>query len=34
MFTGLVMSIIRVREPYFKFLIKQKFCSWFGILMD
>lgn len=34
MMTGFIMSIIRAREPYFKFLIKKEICSWFGILMD
>lgn len=33
-FTGFFMSIIRAREPYFRFLISKEFKSWFGILMD
>ena len=32
--TGFLLSCIRVREPYFKFLIRKKFLEWFGILMD
>lgn len=28
------MTAIRVHEPYFKFLIKQKWCELFGILMN
>ncbi len=28
------MTIIRTREPYFKFLIKQQWMSYFGELMD
>lgn len=31
---GLVISIVRMREPYFTFLIKQEFLSWFGILVE
>ena len=27
------MSIIRSREPYFKFLIRREVCGWFGIPM-
>ena len=34
MITGFILTIIRIQEPYFKFLIKQKVFSWFGILMD
>jgi len=34
MLTGFIMSIIRAREPYFKFLINKEVKSWFGILMD
>jgi len=34
MMTGFIMALIRIREPYFKFLIKQKVKSYFGILMD
>lgn len=33
-FTGFLMSLIRAREPYFRFLIRKEFSSWFGILMD
>jgi hypothetical protein len=33
-FTGFFMSIIRAREPYFRFLISKQFKSWFGILID
>jgi hypothetical protein len=32
--TGVIMTIIRTREPYFKFLIKQQWMSFFGELMD
>lgn len=32
--TGLVMSFVRMAEPYFFFLIKQEFFSWFGILVN
>jgi hypothetical protein len=32
--TGFIMSLIRAREPYFRFLISKEFKSWFGILMD
>ena len=31
--TGLVISIARISEPYFLFLIKKEVKSWFGILM-
>lgn len=34
MSTGLILAIIRTREPYFKFLIKKQIKEWFGILMD
>lgn len=34
MFTGIIMTFIRVREPYFKFLIRSEFKGWFGILLD
>lgn len=34
MLTGTIMSLIRVQEPYFKFLIKKQFKAFFGILMD
>lgn len=28
---GFVISIVRMSEPYFKFLIKKEVCEWFGI---
>jgi hypothetical protein len=34
MFTGLIMSLIRIREPYFKFLITKWYKGLFGVLMD
>jgi len=34
MCTGTIMSIIRIQEPYFKFLIKKQLKAFFGILMD
>ena len=34
MMTGFIMAMIRVREPYFKFLLKKQFKGWFGVLMD
>ena len=34
MMTGFIMAMIRVSEPYFKFLIKKQIMEWFGILMD
>lgn len=34
MLTGLIMAMIRIKEPYFKFLLKKEMKSWFGILMD
>lgn len=34
MLTGFIMSIIRAREPYFRFLIRQQWCSFFGIDLD
>jgi hypothetical protein len=34
MMTGFIMSVIRAREPYFRFLIKQQWCSFFGIALD
>ena len=34
MVTGFVMSIIRIREPYFKFLIVQWYKGLFGEVMD
>lgn len=34
MLTGTIMSLIRIQEPYFKFLIKKQFYAYFGILMD
>lgn len=32
--TGFFMSIIRAQEPYFKFLIKQRWSEWFGLVVD
>jgi hypothetical protein len=34
MCTGTLLTLIRIQEPYFKFLIKQQVMAWFGILMD
>jgi hypothetical protein len=34
MATGLVMSIIRINEPYFKFLLVQWYKGIFGIMMS
>lgn len=34
MMTGFIMAMIRVREPYFRFLLKKQFKGWFGVLMD
>lgn len=34
MITGTIMTIIRTREPYFKFLIKQQWMAFFGELME
>ncbi|CDW83493.1 phosphatidylinositol phosphate kinase [Stylonychia lemnae] len=34
MCTGTIMSLIRIQEPYFKFLIKKQFKAFFGILME
>jgi hypothetical protein len=34
MCTGTIMSIIRIQEPYFKFLIKKQWKAFFGILME
>jgi hypothetical protein len=31
--TGLVLTLVRILEPYFFFLIKQEFFQCFGILM-
>jgi hypothetical protein len=31
---GFVISMVRISEPYFKFLIKKEFYSWFGILVE
>ncbi len=32
--TGFVVSIVRTREPYFKYLAKKEFLEWFGILIS
>lgn len=32
--TGVIMTIIRTREPYFKYLIKSQWMSFFGEIMD
>ncbi len=34
MMTGFIMAVIRSREPYFKFLIRQSFMSCFGEILD
>lgn len=34
MLTGLILSMIRINEPYFKFLIKKYWKQCFGELMD
>lgn len=31
---GFVISLVRISEPYFKFLIKKEVCEWFGILVQ
>jgi len=34
MMTGFIMAIIRVSEPYFKFLIKKQVWEWFGLILS
>lgn len=32
--TGMVVALVRTMEPYFHFLIKQEFFSWFGLILN
>lgn len=33
MLTGTIMTLIRIQEPYFKYLIKKQWNEFFGILL-
>jgi hypothetical protein len=32
--TGIILSLVRINEPYFKFVIKREIWSWFGELLS
>lgn len=32
--TGIIISLVRINEPYFKFVIKREVWSWFGELLS
>ena len=32
--TGIILSLVRINEPYFKFVLKKEIWSWFGELLS